>query len=45
MEVESEGKHVFYFTGEALPAGTYYYEIEFPKGKHVVAKRTMILVK
>jgi hypothetical protein len=45
MEVDAAGKRFFYFTGEDLPAGTYYYEIEFPKGKQVVAKRTMILVK
>jgi hypothetical protein len=45
MEVNEAGKHFFFFTGEALPSGTYYYEIEFPKGKQVVAKRTMILVK
>lgn len=45
MEVTAPGKRFFYFTGDALPSGTYYYEIEFPKGKQVVAKRTMILVK
>ncbi len=38
------GTHFFYFTGKELPAGTYYYQIEFPNGV-VIVNRTMILVK
>jgi hypothetical protein len=38
------GKHFFYFTGDKLPAGTYYYTIEFPRGV-VIASKTMLIVK
>jgi photosystem II stability/assembly factor-like uncharacterized protein len=42
--VSYAGKHFFYFTGERLPAGRYFYEIEFPKGE-VIVSRTMLLAK
>ncbi|HEY3874330.1 MAG TPA: hypothetical protein VGM92_02555, partial [Candidatus Kapabacteria bacterium] len=32
------GTHFFYFTGTELPSGTYYYQIEFPKGVVIVSK-------
>ncbi len=38
------GTHFFYFTGTELPSGTYYYQIEFPKGV-VIVNRSMLLVK
>jgi len=44
QEVSYIGKHFFYFTGKELPAGTYYYQIEFPNGV-IIVNRTMILVK
>ena len=44
QEVAYVGKHFFYFTGKELPAGTYYYQIEFPKGV-VIVSRSMLLVK
>lgn len=43
MEV-TRGKHFFFFTGDNLPAGTYYYSIESPKGVLIV-QRTMLIVK
>ena len=43
-EVSYAGKHFFYFTAKDLPAGTYYYQIEFPKGI-VIVSRTMIVVR
>ena len=42
--VSYAGKHFFYFTAKDLPAGTYYYQIEFPKGI-VIVSRTMIVVR
>jgi hypothetical protein len=44
MEATYAGEHFFYITAENLPAGTYYYQIEFPKGKVIVSK-TMLVVK
>ncbi len=44
MDATYAGKHFFYFTGDKLPAGTYYYQIEFPQGV-VIVNRTMLLVK
>ncbi len=38
------GKHFFYFTGERLPAGKYFYTIESPLGNKIVEK-TMLIVK
>lgn len=38
------GTHFFYFTADKLPAGTYYYTIEFPQGV-VIASKTMLVVK
>ncbi|HWF44606.1 MAG TPA: hypothetical protein VG537_08185 [Candidatus Kapabacteria bacterium] len=38
------GHHFFYITAEKLPAGTYYYTIEFPKGITIVSK-SMLVVK
>lgn len=45
LVITDAGKHFFYFTGEQLPAGTYYYRIEFPKDERVIVQRAMILVK
>ncbi len=44
MDVNEPGKHFFYFSGKQLPAGTYYYQIQFPKGR-VIVQRTMLIVK
>ena len=44
MDATYAGKHFFYFTGDKLPAGTYYYQIEFPQGV-VIVNRTMLLIK
>jgi hypothetical protein len=44
MNATYAGKHFFYFTGDKLPTGTYYYTIEFPKGVVIVSK-TMLIVK
>ncbi len=38
------GQHFFYFSAKDLPAGTYYYHIEFPKGV-VIQNKTMLVVK
>ncbi|HET6400603.1 MAG TPA: T9SS type A sorting domain-containing protein [Candidatus Kapabacteria bacterium] len=43
-EVTYAGTHFFYFTANKLPAGTYYYTIEFPQGV-VIASKTMLVVK
>jgi len=42
--VSYAGKHFFYITAADLPAGTYYYQIEFPKGV-VIQNNTMLVVK
>ena len=42
--VSYAGKHFFYITATDLPAGTYYYQIEFPKGV-VIQNKTMLVVK
>ncbi len=42
--VSYAGKHFFYIAATDLPAGTYYYQIEFPKGV-VIQNRTMLVVK
>ncbi|MDP4199614.1 MAG: T9SS type A sorting domain-containing protein [Bacteroidota bacterium] len=44
MDVTFTGKHFFYFTGSELPAGTYYYQIEFPFGV-IIVNRTMLIIK
>lgn len=44
QDVTYNGTHFFYFTGNDLPSGTYYYQIEFPKGV-VIVNRSMLLVK
>lgn len=44
MAFETSGKHFFFFTGERLPPGSYFYRIEFPKGNVIVSKQ-MLLVK
>ena len=44
QDVNYIGTHFFYFTGKDLPSGTYYYQIEFPKGV-VIVNRSMLLVK
>ncbi len=38
------GKHYFYFTGQDLPSGTYYYTIESPLGRAIV-RRQLLIVK
>ncbi|MDP4220074.1 MAG: T9SS type A sorting domain-containing protein, partial [Bacteroidota bacterium] len=38
------GKHFFYFTATDLPAGKYYYQIEYPAGK-VITNRSMLLIR
>jgi hypothetical protein len=43
-DVSYIGTHFFYFTGKELPSGTYYYQIEFPKGV-IIVNRSMLLVK
>jgi len=42
--IQGPGRHFFYITANDLPAGTYYYTIEFPKGV-VIASKTMLVVK
>ena len=44
MDVLGSGQHFFYFTGDKLPAGKYFYTIEFPKGV-VIATKSMLIVK
>lgn len=44
MDVISAGRHFFYFSAESLPAGTYFYQIEFPRGR-VIVRRSMLVVK
>jgi hypothetical protein len=44
QEITAKGRHAFYFSGERLPTGKYYYRIESPKGVPVV-ERTMLIVK
>ncbi len=43
-EATYAGEHFFYFTATDLPAGTYYYQIEFPQGV-VIQNKTMLVVK
>ncbi len=38
------GKHFFYFTGERLPTGKYFYTIESPLGA-VIVKQSLLIVK
>ena len=38
------GKHFFYFTGEQLPSGKYFYTIESPIGA-VIVKKSLLIVK
>ena len=44
QEFSGAGKHFFYFTGEQLPAGKYFYTIESPLGA-VIVKQSLLLVK
>jgi hypothetical protein len=44
MTFSGGGKHFFYFTATDLPAGKYFYQIEYPKG-HVIVNKSMIVVK
>lgn len=44
MDVIGAGRHFFYFSADRLPAGTYFYQIEFPKGK-VIVTTNMVVVK
>lgn len=44
QEFTGGGRHFFFFTSDQMPAGTYYYRIEFPKG-NVVVNRQMVVVK
>ncbi|HEY3876252.1 MAG TPA: hypothetical protein VGM92_12305 [Candidatus Kapabacteria bacterium] len=43
-EASYVGTHFFYFSAADLPAGTYYYRIEFPAGV-VIQNKTMLVVK
>ncbi len=43
-EVTYSGTHFFYFTAQALPAGVYYYQIEFPQGV-VIQNKTLLIVR
>lgn len=43
-DVTYAGQHFFYFSADRLPSGTYYYQIEFPKGV-VIVNKTMLVVK
>lgn len=45
MDVMTSGKHFFFFTGKELPAGSYYYQIQFPKGEKVIVQRSLLIVK
>ena len=38
------GRHFFYFTGEDLPSGKYFYTIESPIGA-IIVKRNLLIVK
>lgn len=38
------GKHFFYFTGEQLPSGKYFYTIESPVGA-VIVKQSLLIVR
>ncbi len=40
----STGTHFFFFTGEQLPSGRYFYTIESPLG-NVIVNRTLLIVK
>jgi hypothetical protein len=42
--VTYDGEHYFYFSAKDLPAGTYFYTIEFPQGV-IIAKKSMLVVK
>jgi len=42
--VYGAGQHLFYFSAKDLPAGTYYYTIEFPQGV-ILVNKTMFVVK
>jgi hypothetical protein len=44
QEITAKGRHAFYFSGESLPSGTYFYRIESPRGVMIVEK-TMLIVK
>ncbi len=44
MIFTGSGKHFFYFTGERLPAGKYFYTIESPLGT-VIVKQSLLIVK
>lgn len=43
MEV-TKGKHFFFFTGETLPQGRYFYTIQSPRGR-VIVQRSLLIVK
>jgi len=43
-EATYAGQHFFYFSASDLPAGTYYYQIEFPQGV-VIQNKTMLVIK
>ncbi len=44
MDVLGAGKHFFYLSGARLPAGKYFYQIEFPQG-NIIVSRTMMIIK
>ena len=44
MEITGAGKHFFYFTGEQLPSGKYFYTIESPFGV-VIVRQSLLIVK
>ncbi len=44
QDVAYAGTHFFYFSGQTLPAGIYYYKVEYPLGE-VIVNKTILLVK
>ncbi len=44
QEFAGSGKHFFYFTGEQLPSGKYFYTIESPIGT-VIMNKSLLIVK
>ncbi|MDP4200810.1 MAG: T9SS type A sorting domain-containing protein [Bacteroidota bacterium] len=43
-DVTYAGQHFFYFSADQLPSGTYFYQIEFPKGV-IITSKTILVVK
>ena len=43
QSVAYAGQHFFYLTGDSLSAGTYYYQIEFPKGVPIENNKMLVV--